>query len=44
MLALAMGCDLVNVAREAMLAIGCIQAQRATPATAPPASPPRTAG
>ncbi len=27
LLALAMGCDLVNVAREAMLAIGCIQAQ-----------------
>ncbi|MCO8129087.1 FMN-binding glutamate synthase family protein [Acidimicrobiia bacterium EGI L10123] len=26
--ALAMGCDGVNVAREAMLAIGCIQAQR----------------
>jgi len=28
LLALAMGCDLVNVAREALLAIGCIQAQR----------------
>jgi glutamate synthase domain-containing protein 2 len=27
-LALALGCDLINVAREAMLAIGCIQAQR----------------
>ncbi len=26
--AMAMGCDLVNVAREAMMAIGCIQAQR----------------
>ncbi len=26
--ALAMGCDLVNIAREAMLAIGCIQAQK----------------
>jgi glutamate synthase (ferredoxin) len=26
-LALAMGCDLIHVAREAMLAIGCIQAQ-----------------
>lgn len=26
-LALALGCDMVNVAREAMLAIGCIQAQ-----------------
>lgn len=26
--AMALGCDLVNVAREAMLAIGCIQAQR----------------
>jgi glutamate synthase (ferredoxin) len=28
MLALALGCDMVNVAREAMLAIGCIQAQQ----------------
>ena len=28
LLALAMGCDLVNVAREALLAIGCIQAQQ----------------
>jgi glutamate synthase domain-containing protein 2 len=28
MLAFGLGCDLVNVAREAMLAIGCIQAQR----------------
>ncbi len=28
MLALAMGCDLINVAREAMLSIGCIQAQQ----------------
>ncbi|HMA45598.1 MAG TPA: glutamate synthase-related protein, partial [Frankiaceae bacterium] len=28
LLALAMGCDLVNVGREALLAIGCIQAQR----------------
>ncbi|MCX4240722.1 FMN-binding glutamate synthase family protein [Paraliomyxa miuraensis] len=27
LLALGLGCDLVNVAREAMLAIGCIQAQ-----------------
>ncbi len=27
MMAFAMGCDLVNVGREAMLAIGCIQAQ-----------------
>ena len=27
MLALAMGCDLITVAREAMLSIGCIQAQ-----------------
>jgi glutamate synthase (ferredoxin) len=26
--AFAMGCDMINVAREAMLAIGCIQAQR----------------
>jgi len=28
MLALGLGCDLINVAREAMLAVGCIQAQR----------------
>ena len=28
LLALGMGCDMVNVGREAMLAIGCIQAQR----------------
>jgi glutamate synthase (ferredoxin) len=28
LLALALGCDMVNVAREAMLAIGCIQSQR----------------
>ena len=28
LLAMAMGCDLVNVGREAMLAVGCIQAQR----------------
>jgi glutamate synthase domain-containing protein 2 len=27
-LALGLGCDMVNVAREAMLSIGCIQAQR----------------
>jgi hypothetical protein len=28
LLALAMGCDWISVAREAMLAIGCVQAQR----------------
>lgn len=28
LLAFGMGCDMVNVAREAMLSIGCIQAQR----------------
>ncbi len=28
LLAFALGCDLVNVGREAMMAIGCIQAQR----------------
>lgn len=28
LLAFGMGCDIINVAREAMLAIGCIQAQR----------------
>jgi glutamate synthase domain-containing protein 2 len=27
-LAFALGCDMINVAREAMLAVGCIQAQR----------------
>ncbi len=27
LLAMALGCDMINVAREAMLAIGCIQAQ-----------------
>jgi glutamate synthase domain-containing protein 2 len=27
LLALGMGCDMINVAREAMLAIGCVQAQ-----------------
>ena len=28
MLAISLGCDMVNVGREAMMAIGCIQAQR----------------
>ena len=28
MLAFALGCDIISVAREAMLAVGCIQAQR----------------
>jgi len=28
LLAMAMGCDMVNVARTAMFSIGCIQAQR----------------
>ena len=28
LLAMALGCDMINVGREAMLAIGCIQAQR----------------
>jgi len=28
LMAMALGCDMVNVGREAMLAIGCIQAQR----------------
>jgi glutamate synthase domain-containing protein 2 len=28
LLALALGCDMINVAREAMLAIGCVQAQQ----------------
>ena len=28
LLAMALGCDMINVAREAMMSIGCIQAQR----------------
>lgn len=28
LLAMALGCDMINVAREAMLAVGCIQAER----------------
>ena len=28
LLAFALGCDMINVGREAMMAIGCIQAQR----------------
>jgi glutamate synthase domain-containing protein 2 len=28
LLAMALGCDMINVAREAMLSVGCIQAQR----------------
>jgi len=28
LMGMALGCDMINVAREAMLAIGCIQAQR----------------
>jgi glutamate-1-semialdehyde aminotransferase len=42
--AFALGCDMVNVAREAMLAIGCIQAQKCHTDTARPASPRRTPG
>ncbi|HWI00624.1 MAG TPA: glutamate synthase-related protein, partial [Propionibacteriaceae bacterium] len=34
-LAFALGCDLVNVAREAMLSIGCIQAQKCHTDTCP---------
>jgi glutamate synthase domain-containing protein 2 len=33
--ALALGCDLVNVGREAMLAIGCVQAQKCHTDTCP---------
>ncbi|MFD1247708.1 glutamate synthase-related protein [Nocardioides ginsengisoli] len=33
--ALALGCDLINVAREAMLSIGCIQAQKCHTDTCP---------
>ena len=42
--AFALGADMVNVAREAMLAVGCVQAQSATPASAPPASRPSARG
>ena len=42
--AFALGCDMVNVGREAMLAIGCIQAQKCHTDTAPPGSRPRTRG
>ena len=34
-MAFALGCDMVNVAREAMLAIGCIQAQKCHTDTCP---------
>jgi glutamate synthase domain-containing protein 2 len=34
-LAMALGCDMVNVAREAMFAVGCIQAQRCHTGTCP---------
>jgi glutamate synthase domain-containing protein 2 len=33
--AFALGCDLINVAREAMLAIGCVQAQKCHTDTCP---------
>ena len=33
--AFALGCDMINVAREAMLAIGCIQAQKCHTGTCP---------
>jgi hypothetical protein len=33
--AFALGCDMVNVAREAMLAIGCVQAQKCHTDTCP---------
>jgi glutamate synthase domain-containing protein 2 len=42
--AFALGADLVNVGREAMLAIGCVQAQKCHTDPARPASPPRTRG
>ena len=35
LVAFALGCDMVNVGREAMLAIGCIQAQRCHTGTCP---------
>jgi glutamate synthase (ferredoxin) len=44
LVALALGADMVNVGREAMLAIGCIQAQKCHTDNARPGSPPRTSG
>ena len=48
LLALAMGCDIVHVGREAMLSIGCIQAQRCHTGRCPTGvatqSPPLTRG
>ena len=35
MVGFALGCDMINVAREAMLAIGCIQAQKCHTDTCP---------
>lgn len=35
LMAMALGCDMINVAREAMLAVGCIQAQRCHLGTCP---------
>ena len=34
-IALAMGCDIIHIAREAMMAIGCIQAQNCHPGHCP---------
>ena len=42
--AFALGCDLISVGREAMLAIGCIQAQRCHTGRCPTGWPPSRAG
>lgn len=42
--AFALGADMVNVGREIMLSIGCIQSQNATPTPAPPELPPKMPG
>jgi len=39
-----LGCDLINVAREALLAIGCIQALKCHTNHCPPASRRRARG
>jgi glutamate synthase domain-containing protein 2 len=44
LVALALGCDMVNVGRTAMFALGCIQAQRCHRVAAPPAWRPRAPG
>jgi glutamate synthase domain-containing protein 2 len=44
MIAFALDADTINAGREAMLALGCIQAQNVTAAAAPSVSRHRAAG